>query len=107
MAYIKGFLDFVRQQGIVGLAIGLAIGTSAGAAVSSIVNNLINPMVGLILNGTDLSGIQTTVVRGGQELVFGWGNVINAIITLLATAFVIYYVVEKSGLTKLDKKKKD
>lgn len=102
--YVSGFMDFVREQGVVGLAVGLAIGTSAGQTVKAIVDNFINPLVGLILNGTDLSHINTTIYRNGKHLVFGWGNILNAIITLLAIAAIIYYVVHGLKLDKLDKK---
>jgi large conductance mechanosensitive channel len=101
---VKNFVHFVREQGVVGLAVGLAIGASAGDAVKSIVDNFISPLVGLILGGTDLSGISSTITRSGKELVFGWGNILNAVITLLATAFVVYFIVDKAGLTKADKK---
>lgn len=107
MSFIKDFSNFVREQGIVGLAVGLAIGLQASGAVAAIVDNFIDPLVGLLLNGTDLSSISTTVTRNGEELVFGWGAILNAVITLIATAFVIFFVVNKSGLTKLDKKKED
>lgn len=104
---LKDFINFVRAQGIVGLAVGLAIGTKAGEAVQSIVNNLISPIVGYILGGTDLSKMKwdTGLVRGGHELSFGIGAILNAMIALIATAFVVYYLVDKAGLTKLDKKK--
>ncbi len=106
-SYIKGFSDFVREQGIVGLAVGLAIGVQAGSTVSALVKNFIDPIVGFILGGADLSNLvwETGLERGGNELVFGWGAIVSAIITLLATAFVVYFIVEKAGLTKLDKKK--
>lgn len=107
MSFLKDFSNFVREQGVVGLAVGLAIGLQASGAVASIVDNFIDPLVGLILNGTDLSSISTTITRGGEQLVFGWGAILNALITLIATAFVIFFVVDKSGLTKLDKKKED
>jgi large conductance mechanosensitive channel len=104
---LKGFVDFVREQGVVGLAVGLAIGVSAGAAVKSIVDNFINPIVGYILGGLSLESLkwETGLTRGSNELVFGWGAIASAIITLLATAFVIYYIVHAAKLDKLDKKK--
>lgn len=103
---VKGFVDFVRAQGIVGLAVGLAIGLKAGDAVGALVDNFISPLVGYILGGTDLTALkwETGLVRGGEELVFGWGAIANAVITLLATAFVVYFIVDKAGLTKVDKK---
>ena len=106
---LKGFADFVREQGVVGLAVGLAIGTSAGAAVKTLVDGFINPIVGYIVGGEDLAGQawNTGLERGGVDLVFSWGAILSAVITLLATAFVIYFIVIKTGLDKADKKKKD
>ncbi len=105
---VKGFMDFVREQGVVGLAVGLAIGTSAGEAVKSIVENFINPIVGFILGGMDLGDLSwdTGLSRGGHELVFGWGAIVSAVITLLATAFVIYWIIHNLKLDKLDKASK-
>jgi large conductance mechanosensitive channel len=107
MKKLDGFVDFVRSQGVVGMAVGIAIGLQAGIAVTAIVENFISPVVGFILGGTDLSELkwETGLERGGVELVIGWGAIANAIIVLLATAFVVYFVVDKAGLSKLDKKK--
>lgn len=104
---VKGFMDFVRTQGVVGLAVGLAIGTQVGKAVEAIVNGLIDPLVGFIVgNQNGLMGAKWTIVkashRGGRNLIIGWGEVLSAIITLLAVSAVIYWVV--MGL-KLDKTK--
>ncbi|MEP6710733.1 MAG: MscL family protein [Candidatus Saccharibacteria bacterium] len=104
-----GFVTFVREQGVVGLAVGLAVGTSAGAAVKSIVDNLINPIVGFLVGGVDLSKLTWVVVKAHKDgtggLVFGWGAILSALITLVATAFVIYQLVHIAKLDRLDKKK--
>lgn len=104
---VSQFMDFVRQQGVVGMAVGLAIGVAAAGAVNNIVEGLINPLVGFLLAGTDLTEItwSTGVMRAGEELVFSWGLALNGIIVLLATAFVVYLVVHKFKLDRLDKKK--
>lgn len=105
----KGFMDFVREQGVVGLAVGLAIGTQAGKAVEAIVEGFINPLVGFILGGTDLSDMKWEIVKsaeeGGRELVIGWGSVIDGLLKLLAVAAVIYWVVHGLRMDKLDRKK--
>ncbi len=107
--HARGFMDFVREQGVVGLAVGLAIGASAGDAVDSIVKGFISPVVGFILGGTDLSKLEWTIVEktvtSSRELVIGYGMVLQAIITLLATAFVVYQLIHLMKLDKLDKKK--
>lgn len=107
VANFKGFFDFVREQGVIGLAVGLAIGSAAGAAVKSIVDNFINPIVGFLLGGLNLSNIvwETGLKNGDAQLIFGWGAILSALITLTATAFVVYYVVKGIGLDRLDKKK--
>lgn len=103
------FLDFVREQGVVGLAVGLAIGTAAGAAVKQIVDGFINPIIGFIIGGIDLSQLTWVVVGPGADgkggLAFSWGAILSSIITLLATALVIYWLIHIAKLDKLDKKK--
>ncbi len=106
---LKGFMDFVRAQGVVGLAVGLAIGTQAGKAVESIVSGFIDPIVGFVVGNQDgLKAATWTIVEpknvGDRALVIGWGEVVSALITLLAVAAVIYYVVHGLKLDKADKK---
>lgn len=104
-----GFMTFVREQGVVGLAVGLAIGTAAGASVKQIVEGLINPIVGFLIGGVDLQKLSWVVVKangqgkGGLEL--DWGAVLSSLITLLATALVIYWLIHVAKLDRLDKKK--
>jgi large conductance mechanosensitive channel len=104
---LTGFMKFVREQGVVGLAVGLAIGTAAGATVKAIVDGLINPIVGFIIGGNDLTKLtwNTGLFRGGKELIIAWGVVANSIITLIAVAAVIYYVVHGLRLDRIDRRK--
>lgn len=105
---VGGFMDFVREQGVVGLAVGLAIGTQAGAAVKSIVEGFINPLVAFAVGSQNgLLNAKWTVVTDWHDrtLVLGWGGVVSALITLVAVAAVIYYVVKGFKLDRLDKKK--
>ena len=105
----KGFMDFVRTQGVVGLAVGLAIGVQVGKVVQSLVDGLIDPIVGFIIgNQQGLAAAQWTIVSAdspdGRSLVIGWGAIVSSLITLLAVAAVIYYVVDGLKLDKADKK---
>lgn len=103
-----GFMTFVREQGVVGLAVGLAIGTAATVFVKSIVDNLINPLVGAILpGGSDLASKYYCLEKVGTECAnkLGWGVVVSSLISFLAVAAVIYFVVKGLKLDKLDKKK--
>lgn len=101
-----GFIDFIRNQGVVGLAVGLAIGTAAGATVKSLVEGFINPIVQFIVGSQDKLGTNVWHVElWGRTADFAWGAAVSSVITLLATALVIYWLVNVFKLDKLDKKK--
>jgi len=103
-----GFMTFVREQGVVGLAVGLAIGTAAGASVKVIVDEFISPIVALLTRGVDLNSLEWTIMaaEGNKpEVAIGWGAILSSVITLLATALVIYLVVHLAKLDRADKKK--
>lgn len=102
----SGFVEFIRNQGIVGLAVGLAIGTAAGATVKSLVEGFINPIVQFIVGTQDkLSTNVWHVELWGRTADFQWGAALSSVITLIATAFVIYLIVHFARLDRLDKKK--
>ncbi|MCA9341613.1 MscL family protein [Candidatus Saccharibacteria bacterium] len=105
---VNGFISFVREQGVIGLAVGLAIGTAAGASVKVIVDELISPIVALLTRGVDLNSLQWVILQAdgkNPEVAIGYGAILSSLITLLATALVIYYVVHLAKLDRLDKKK--
>jgi large conductance mechanosensitive channel protein len=104
-----GFLDFVREQGVVGLAVGLAIGTAAGATVKEIVDQLIAPLVALFTRGVNLSDLKLVIfeadtIAAQPEVAIGYGTILASVITLLATAFIVYQIVHILKLDKMDKK---
>ena len=106
--HAHGFMEFVREQGVVGLAVGLAIGTAATVLVKSIVDNMINPIVGALLPGSsDLNSKFVCIGNAGNECInkLAWGVVVSNLISFIAVAAVIYFVVKGLKLDKLDKKK--
>lgn len=101
-----GFVEFIRTQGVVGLAVGLAIGTAAGGTVKALVEGFINPVVQFIVGSQ--AGLQAAVWHvelWGRKADFAWGAAVSSAITLVATALVIYWIVNVFKLDKLDKKK--
>lgn len=103
---VGGFVDFIRSQGVIGLAIGLAIGTAAGDTVRKLVEGFINPIVQFIVGSGDrLAAATWHVELFGRTADFAWGAALSSAITLLATALVIYWLVHVFKLDKLDKKK--
>ncbi len=102
---LNGFMDFVRKQGVVGLAVGLAIGTQAGLLVKDIVSSIITPLVDLLVGPGGLKGLTWYVSVGNRSATFDFGLLIDSLIKFLAVALVIYFVVMGLRLDKLDKSK--
>ena len=102
---MTGFMQFIKEQNVVGLAIGLVLGTAAGALVKSLIDNVIMPPLGFLLGSAD--GIKGLVLDmgttpAGEHAVLAYGAFINDLINFLVLALVIYFVIK---LLKLDVKK--
>ncbi len=105
-SHMGGFINFIREQGVVGLAVGLAIGTAAGDTVKKLVTAFIDPLVQLIVGSQKgLQAASFTVEFAGRKGEFLYGAFVSSLITLLAVAFVVYAIVHFFKLDKLDKKK--
>jgi len=99
---MKGFIEFVRDQGVVGLAVGFILGGAVSKLVSSLVSDIINPVLGIMLGPAgDLSAYSITI--GKANILYG--NFITVIIDFIVVALVVYFGVKALKLDKLDKKK--
>lgn len=104
--HMAGFVNFIREQGVVGMAVGLAIGTAAGDMVKKLVTAFIDPLVQLIVGSQQgLQSASFTVEVAGRKGEFLYGAFISSLITLIAVAFVVYAIIHFLKLDKLDKKK--
>lgn len=93
---MKEFSNFIRKQGVVGLAIGFLMGGAVSKLVGSFVNDIIQPFLGMIFGSTEgLKSMQYESVT--------YGNFIATFIDFLIVALVVYFVLGK--LAKLDKEK--
>lgn len=102
----QGFVDFIREQGVVGLAIGIVLGAQIKSLVDSFVLSFVNPLLGLLLPGKgDLGTKALTVTNGGKVAVFAWGAFLMQLISFIIVAAIVYFVVRGLKLDKIDKKK--
>ncbi|HOX21764.1 MAG TPA: MscL family protein [Candidatus Paceibacterota bacterium] len=99
---LAGFIDFIRKQGVVGLAIGFILGGAVSKLVSSIVTDLINPIIGLLL-GKVGNLASATLNIGSVSL--RWGSFVSALIDFLIVAAVVYFGFKALKLDQLDKPK--
>lgn len=104
--HFGGFFSFVREQGVVGLAIGLVIGTQVKTLADQMVISFVNPLVGLLLPGSGgLAEKSFNLSIGNKDANFLWGAFAAQVVSFLAIAAVIYYVFKGLKLDRLDKEK--
>lgn len=87
---LSGFRDFIMRGTIIDLAVALVIGLAFAALLTSFVADILTPLLGL-LGVPDFSTL--TVSVGSAEI--RYGAFLNALITFLLVAAVIYFFVVK------------
>lgn len=99
---MAGFMEFIRSQGVVGLAVGFILGGAVSKVVSALVTDIINPILSVALGTVD--GLKAAKLSiGSTDILIG--DFISVTIDFLVIAAVVYYGVRGLGLEKLDKKK--
>jgi len=91
MGLIKEFIDFVKKQNIVAVAIGLIIGFAAKTLIDALVSDLIAPIYQPYLGfGTDGS------VTIGLS-VFKIGHFLDAFVSFIVILIVVFIIAKKMG----------
>ena len=99
---MNGFMNFIREQGVVGLAVGFILGGAVSKIVTALVKDVINPLLSIPLSLAD--GLETASINIGSAQIL-YGDLINVFIDFIVIALVVYFGVKMIGLDKLDKKK--
>ena len=97
----SGFGDFIREQGVVALAIGIIIGAGAKEVVDSFVKGFIDPVVALVIPNVESLSVATFTV---SEKVFAWGMFVSVTIRFIIIVSIVYFLITKLAKT-LDKPK--
>lgn len=99
MKGIKGFRDFIKNQGVVGLAIGFILGGAVSKFVTSLVVDIINPILNGVLGGVD--DLDKKIFHVGKSTVH-YGSFLNNGIDFVIIALVVYFGVK---LFRIDEEK--
>jgi large conductance mechanosensitive channel len=86
---VKGFRAFITRGNLIDLAVAVVIGTAFTAVVTALVADLITPLIAAIAGKPDFSRLQFTV----HHSTFLYGLFINAALTFLIIAAVVYYLI--------------
>lgn len=104
---MNDFVKFIREQGVVGLAVGFILGGAVSQLVEGLVAGIIDPLIAWAFSVNNLTQQYTTLgAEGSEQAILSWGAVIVLFINLVVVAAVVYFGVKALKLDKLDKKKK-
>ena len=92
---LAGFRDFLKNQGVVTLAIGFILGTSISKFVSSLVSDIINPLLNAGLGGVE--DLNSKVIHISKSTIH-YGVFINNGIDFIVIALVVYAGVRLLGM---------
>jgi large conductance mechanosensitive channel len=87
--HVKGFRSFITRGNLIDLAVAVVIGTAFTAVVTALVADLITPLIAAIAGKPDFSAL-TFKLHGSKFL---YGSFINAALTFLIVAAVVYYLI--------------
>jgi large conductance mechanosensitive channel len=86
---LEGFRKFALRGSVIDLAVGVIIGAAFTAVVNSLVRDIITPIFG-VFGGLPDFAAWTFTVNGSQ---FNVGSFINAVLSFLIMAAVLYWVI--------------
>ena len=101
---MKGFIDFIKKQGVIGLAIAFILGGAILRLVTSLVNDIISPVLALFLG--NLENLNNAYFTIGSARIM-WGSFLNAFIDFIILALIIYFVFKALKLDRLDNTEKN
>ncbi|HVX24067.1 MAG TPA: MscL family protein [Candidatus Saccharimonadales bacterium] len=101
----KGFVGFLREHAIVGLAVGFAIGTQAQQLIKDLITSFIDPLFNLLFGESLVKRTFTWHFRGRHEN-FQWGLFVHSLASFLFVLLVIYLILRSFNLDEFDRPKK-
>jgi large conductance mechanosensitive channel len=88
---MKDFKEFLLRGNLVDMAVGIVLGVAFAALVGALVSDLITPLIAAIGGNPDFSGLSFTIHKSH----FLYGHFINALITFVVIAAVVFFLVVK------------
>lgn len=92
---VSGFITFIRERGVMGLAIGFVLGGAVSKVTTSLSTDILNPLIAVLFGGTDRLG---DIMLGTIAI----GRFLAAILDFFILALVVYLIFKVLGLDKLD-----
>ena len=100
--FIAEFKEFISKGNVMDMAVGVIIGGAFTSIVNALVDDILMPLIGALLVGINFHNLTLTIPWGNKP-VLNFGTFIQAIITFLLTAFVLFMIIKAVNKFKREK----
>jgi large conductance mechanosensitive channel len=100
---VKDFKAFLLRGNLVDLAVGIVIGLAFTAVVTALVSSLITPLIAAIFGSPNFADLTFTI----NGSVFTYGVFLNALVSFILIALVVFFLVVKPVNAFIARSKKE
>jgi large conductance mechanosensitive channel len=109
---VKDFKEFAFTDALLATAVGIMLGSAIKDLVNSLIENILMPPIAYLTSGIDFSELFITIglekfetleeAQKAGALVVTYGNFINAFLSFLILAIVLFFLIKfaKKGFKK-------
>jgi len=110
MGMVSEFKEFAMKGNLVDMAVGFVMGGAFATVVTSFINDVFMPPLGKVLGGVDFGNMKYVMqeaslnadgTEAAAEVAIRYGAFINAFISFLIVAFVMFMIIK--GMNKAKK----
>jgi large conductance mechanosensitive channel len=95
---LREFRSFILRGNLVDLAVAVVIGTAFTAVVTALVADIITPLIAAVGGKANFGNLAFTI----NDSRFAYGDFLNALVTFLVVAAVMFFLVIKPVNVLLD-----
>jgi len=109
----EGFQNFAFKDAILGTAVGIMLGAAIKDLITALIDNILMPPIAYITSGIDFSEMFFVIGKGNFEnvemareagaLILTYGEFINAFLSFVILAIVLYFLFDL-GIKSLQKR---
>ncbi len=100
---LQDFRTFLMRGNLVELAVAFIVGALFAALVKALIADLITPIIALIVGQPRFGGLHFTI----NHSQFHYGDFLNALVTFITTAGVVFFLVVRPYNTLMSRRAKE
>ena len=100
----NGFVKFIKEQGVVGLAVGFILGGASTALFKSLTEDILDPVISIFLGSEEGLANWSITIEGTEIMV---GSFLFTLLDFIVLLLVVYIAVKVLRVDRFDEVKED